>query len=156
MKILVAALLVVAAQYAPQRAGSEPLAPALEARAQALGKHLRCTACQGVSIVDSPAQMARAQLDKVRELIREGRSDQEIKEYFVARYGEWILLSPKPQGLNLLVWVGPAALLLLGAWAIYRQVGRTPAAAPATPAPPPPSATTTDPYLAAIRSEVER
>src|SRR6516162_6466204 len=88
------------ADFAPQQAGSEPLEPELEARVQKLGKQLRCAVCQGLSIADSPASMARAQLDKVRELVAAGKSDEEIQSYFVERYGEWVLLQPRAAGIN--------------------------------------------------------
>src|SRR5262249_59145714 len=94
--------------FAPQQAGSSPLEPALEARVQKLGKQLRCATCQGLSIADSPASMARAQLDKVREMVSAGKNDEEIRAYFVARYGEGILFSPKPAGLYLLGCLAPA------------------------------------------------
>ncbi|HSP77800.1 MAG TPA: cytochrome c-type biogenesis protein, partial [Myxococcaceae bacterium] len=113
-------------QYAPQQAGSEPLEPRLEARVQTLGKELRCAVCQGLSIADSPSSMARAQLDKVRELVAAGKTDQEVRDYFIARYGEWVLLQPKAEGFNWLVWLGPVALLLGGSVVIYRQVQRGP------------------------------
>ena len=110
------------ADFAPQQAGSEPLEPALEARVQKLGKQLRCAVCQGLSISDSPASMARAQLDKVRAMVSEGKSDEEIRDYFVARYGEWVLLQPEAHGINWLVWLGPVALLLIGFVVIARQL----------------------------------
>src|SRR3954453_6949226 len=112
---LALALSLFAAQYAPQQAGSEPLAPELEARVQRLGKELRCAVCQGLAITDSPASMARAQLDKVRELISEGKSDDEVKDYFVARYGEWVLLRPPTHGAGTVVWITPVLVLLIGA-----------------------------------------
>ncbi len=102
------------AQYAPQSAGSEPLEPALEARVLALGKQLRCATCQGLSITDSPASMARSQLDMVRELVKEGRSDEEIKQFFVERFGEWALLKPRTDPTTALLWAGPVVLLLGG------------------------------------------
>jgi len=110
--------------YAPQQAGSAPLEPTLEARVHKLGKELRCAVCQGLSIADSPASMARAQLDKVRELVAAGKSDEEIRSYFVARYGEWVLLSPPAHGFNWLVWIAPAALILVGFAVIIRQIQR--------------------------------
>src|SRR5258707_15078896 len=112
----------VLADFAPQKAGSETLAPALEGRVQKLGKQLRCAVCQGMSIADSPASMARAQLDKVRALVSEGKSDEEIRSYFVERYGEWVLLQPQAHGINWLVWLGPLALLLIGFGVIVLQV----------------------------------
>ncbi len=148
-------------QYAPQQAGSEPLEPRLEARVQTLGKELRCAVCQGLSIADSPSSMARAQLDKVRELVSAGKSDQEIRDYFIARYGEWVLLQPKAEGFNWLVWLGPVALLLGGGVVIYRQVRRgpepeAPAESPAPAEPPSPSPDTEDPYLQAVRRELDQ
>ncbi|MGZ3461450.1 MAG: cytochrome c-type biogenesis protein, partial [Archangium sp.] len=108
---------------------------------------------------DSPSSMARAQLDKVRELVSQGRSDQEIRDYFVARYGEWVLLQPKAEGINLLVWLGPVALLLGGAYVISRQVRKEPepsAPAASTPAAPTASTDSEDPYLAAVRRELDQ
>jgi cytochrome c-type biogenesis protein CcmH len=158
--LLTLTLFLASGQYAPQQAGSEPLAPPLEARVQAVAKELRCAVCQGLSVADSPSSMARAQLDKVRELIAQGKSDQEVRDYFVARYGEWVLLQPKAEGVNLLVWLGPVALLLGGAYVIARQVRREPEpAAPATsPSTPgaPASDDSVDPYLAAVRRELDQ
>jgi cytochrome c-type biogenesis protein CcmH len=150
-------------QFAPQQAGSAPLEAPLEARVQKLGKELRCPMCQGLSIADSSSSAARAQLDKVRELVAEGRSDQEVREFFVARYGEWALLEPKAEGFNWLVWLGPGLLVLGGLFVILKQVGGPAAAANANPAPSPtPEAPATtaseaeDPYLQAVRREMER
>jgi cytochrome c-type biogenesis protein CcmH len=137
--------------YAPTQAGSAPLSPALEARVQTLGKQLRCAVCQGVAIADSPASMARAQLDKVRELVSNGQSDEEIRTYFVARYGEWVLLEPPRHGVNWLVWLGPLALLLVGLGLVVRQVRPR-----GIEAPPPPPSPAADPYRRAVRAELER
>lgn len=111
---LVAALFLAQGYEPPTRLGTAPLERPDEERVQALGKMLRCPVCQGVSIADSPSSMARAQLDKVRELVKEGQSDQEIYDFFVARYGEWILMEPTKSGLNVVLWLGPVVLLLLG------------------------------------------
>jgi len=152
--LLLLASSVALGQYAPQRMGSEPLDPVREARAQALGKTLRCAVCQGLSITDSPSSMARAQLDKVRELIVAGKTDDEINDYFVARYGEWVLLEPTKGGMNAFVWVSPGVLLVVGFIIILGQVRRR----PKTPAPPPPPgpAPSEDEYLKAVRAELEK
>ena len=112
------------AEFAPQQPGSAPLQPALEARVQRLGKQLRCAVCQGLSIADSPASMARAQLDKVRDLVTAGKTDDEIRAYFVERYGEWVLLEPTAQGFNWLVWLGPGAVIVGGLAIIFRLIAR--------------------------------
>lgn len=160
------------AQHAPQQAGSQPLEPALEARVQAVGKQLRCVVCQGMSIADSPASMARAQMDVVRALVQQGKSDQEIKDYFVARYGEFALLQPTTEGSNLFLWVGPGIFLVLGLGFIVlysaqhsakkkagtEKTASSAEAAPANPGPAPAGegAAPEDPYLSAVRAELEK
>ena len=148
---------LVLASYAPQQAGSALLDPPREARVQALGKQLRCPMCQGLSIAESNSSAARAQLDKVRELVAAGKSDQEIRDYFTARYGEWALLEPPASGMNLLVWLLPLALLVGGGFAIARTV-RRPVTAPEPPAPgtEPERPPSDDPYLEAVRAELRR
>jgi cytochrome c-type biogenesis protein CcmH len=148
---------LVTGQYAPQQAGSEPLEPALEARVQKLGKELRCAVCQGLSIADSPSSMARAQLDMVRELVSQGKTDEQVVAYFVERYGEWVLLEPKREGFNWFVWLGPVVLVLGGLFVILRQIKQEPAPA-ATPASNTKTATTEaeDPYLQAVRRELDQ
>lgn len=162
------ALSLALGAYAPQQAGSEPLEPRLEARVQSLAKVLRCAVCQGLSIADSPASMARAQLDKVRELVAAGKSDEEVRAYFVERYGEWVLLEPTMDGGNLLVWFGPGVLIFAGLIMIVRMVksgegepaAATPAVVPLDPAAPAnpeaPPASSGDPYLDAVRAELKR
>lgn len=145
---------VLAQGYAPPRQGQDPLDAEREARVQRIGKLLRCAVCQGVSIADSPASMARAQLDKVRELVVEGKSDEEIFDYFVARYGEWALMEPRKSGVTLGLWVGPILLLILGLFLIMRKT-REPAAK--QPAPPSPAdAPAEDEYLAKVRADLEK
>lgn len=165
------------AGYAPTRMGTAPLEQERENRVQRLGKQLRCPVCQGVSIADSPSSMARAQLDKVRELVAEGKSDQEIYDFFVARYGEWILMEPTKEGLNSVLWVGPVLLLLFGVSLVVmlsrRQRGAvSDTAFPGTPQPSAPSGATPvapkaeapapapvaedDPFLAQVRADLEK
>jgi cytochrome c-type biogenesis protein CcmH len=149
---------LVLASYAPQQAGSALLDPPREARVQALGKQLRCPMCQGLSIADSNSSAARAQMDKVRELVASGRTDQEIRDYFTSRYGEWALLEPPASGMNLLVWLLPLLLLVGGGLAIARTMRRPAAAPPARTAEPEQKgpAPSDDPYLEAVRAELRR
>lgn len=136
--------------YAPLRQGQDPLDRAREARVQLVGKQLRCAVCQGVSIADSPASMARAQLDKVRELVAAGKSDQEIYDYFVERYGEWALMEPRKSGVTLGLWVAPVLLLLIGIVLILSST-KKPSATPKAPEPLP-----ADDYLAKVRADLEK
>jgi cytochrome c-type biogenesis protein CcmH len=147
-------LLLAATPHAPQQAGSTPLDAPREERVRTLGKQLRCPMCQGLSIADSGSSAARAQMDRVRELVAEGRTDDEIRAYFVARYGEWALLEPSTHGLNWVVWLGPGVLLLLGGFLVVRLVRRRPPAA--TPPGETASAAPADPYLDAVRAELEK
>ena len=138
--------------YAPPRQGQEPLDPVREAHVQAVGKQLRCAVCQGVSIADSPASMARAQLDKVRELVVEGKTDDEIYAYFVERYGEWALMEPKKSGVTLGLWLAPVLLLVVGVLLILSSTRKPLAAAPLADAAPAEG----DDYLAKVRADLEK
>jgi len=138
------------AAYAPQIAGNSLADPQEELHAQKLGKTIRCAVCQGLSISDSPAPMAQAMLDRVRDKVHAGENDQQIRDYFVQRYGEWILLSPPRHGFNWLVWTAPFALIALGLLVLARSTR------PKAPVAKTPEAPASDEYLAAIRREVER
>ena len=141
--------------------GGDPLPPAQEERAEAVGRQLRCAVCQGMSVTASPSETARAQLDKIRELIKQGKSDQEIRQYFIDRYGEWILLEPPRQGFAWVVWLLPAAVVLGGFGVVMRVVSK-PAVAAGGPDPKPPEppadvqGEAVDPYLARVRAEIEK
>ena len=65
-------------------------------------------------IADSPADMAQAMMKKIRTMTNEGRERQEILDYFVSRYGEWVLLEPKQEGLNWIIWIVPPLVLFSG------------------------------------------
>lgn len=87
---------------------------ALEAKTTAVAAQLRCPVCQGVSIQDSPAELAQQMRDLVREQLRTGKSPDEVKAYFVSKYGEWILLQPRASGFNILVYALPVLAVLGG------------------------------------------
>ncbi len=112
--------------------------PALEARARAIHKQLRCLVCQNQSIDDSGADLARDLRVLVRERLSLGASDAEVLDFVVARYGDWVLLDPPLDARTLALWLGPGALLLLGggfAAAVFRRRrdGPEPEAAALTP-----------------------
>ena len=107
--------------------------PALEARARSISRELRCLVCQNQSIDDSNADLAHDLRVIVRERLAAGDSDEQVKAYLVARYGDFVLLDPPFKTKTLLLWLGPAILLLLGAGGIYALLRRRPAAAPEAP-----------------------
>ena len=86
----------------------------LEARTTAVASTLRCPVCQGESIQDSPSQLAQQMRAVVRDRLRSGESPEQVKAYFVGRYGEWILLEPRMTGLNIVLYVLPVILVLGG------------------------------------------
>ena len=86
----------------------------LEARTSAIASTLRCPVCQGESIQDSPSELAQQMRAVVRDQLRAGKTPDEVRAYFVSRYGEWILLQPKMTGLNILLYVLPVVLVVGG------------------------------------------
>ena len=114
----------------------EPIAfrdAAEEARFRELSAELRCVMCQNQSLADSNAQIAADLRQQVLELMREGKSDREIKDYLVARYGEFVLYSPPVKPATWLLWFGPALILLGGAVVVGVVVRRRAAQAPVVP-----------------------
>ena len=93
-----------------------------EARARALYKELRCLVCQNQAIDDSNADLARDLRFLVRERIERGESDEEILDYVVGRYGDWILLNPAIKFKTLVLWLGPLLLLILGSTMAVRLI----------------------------------
>ena len=92
--------------------------PVLEQRAMKLAAELRCLVCQNQSLADSNADLAIDLKNQVRSQIREGRSDAQIREYMVARYGDFVLYSPPWKPTTALLWAGPFMLLIAGALAL--------------------------------------
>jgi cytochrome c-type biogenesis protein CcmH len=105
--------------------------PVLEDRARDLSKGLRCLVCQNESIDESNAPLARELRLVVRERLVEGDSDDEVIDFLVERYGEFVLLRPRTDGWNIILWLtGPALFLIaLGMGAVYIR-GRSTASTP--------------------------
>ncbi len=107
--------------------------PALEARARTLSKELRCLVCQNESIDDSEAPLAHDLRVLLRERLSDGDSDQQVLDFLVARYGEFVLLKPPLAWNTALLWLMPGGLLALGTLGLIllmrgRLRGETPAA----------------------------
>lgn len=106
--------------------------PALEARVLKLSENLRCLVCQNQSIAESQAELALDLRAQVREQLAAGKSEQEVKDYMVARYGDFVLYQPPVKGTTALLWAGPGALMLAGlGWLGWRLASRRKEAEPA-------------------------
>lgn len=128
------------------------LTPAQEELAAEIERGLKCPVCRSQSVRTSRSFMAQDMSRRVRQMVAEGKSKEEIREYFVARYGDYIVLSPRKEGFAWTVWLLPFALVLGGAATIVavarRWKGRPPTAAPA-----PMSSTST--YMQRLERELE-
>jgi cytochrome c-type biogenesis protein CcmH len=98
--------------------------PALEARARALSRELRCMVCQNQSIDDSGAPLAHDLRVLVRERIKSGDNDQQVLDFLVARYGEFVLLKPPFEWRTALLWLTPFGVLIVGAVAFVAATKR--------------------------------
>jgi len=96
----------------------------LDVRVREIAEKLRCPVCQGESIQASPAELAQQMRAVVREQLQAGKSEAEIKAFFVSRYGEWILLEPAMTGLNVLLYVFPIVLVIGGLAFVFVIVRR--------------------------------
>jgi cytochrome c-type biogenesis protein CcmH len=134
-RLVAFALLLVALAIAHAVEPDEVLAdPALEARARALTQELRCVVCQNQSIDDSDAPLARDMRILVRERIKAGDTDDQVRAFMVERYGKFVLLRPPFEGETMIVWLMPLLVVAAGlaaAWAYMRGLARQPATAPA-------------------------
>jgi cytochrome c-type biogenesis protein CcmH len=108
--------------------------PALEARARTLSAELRCMVCQNQSIDDSDAPLAKDLRLLLRDRIAAGDSDDEVTQYLVARYGEFILLKPRLGPATVLLWATPLVVLLAGISLIFWSRRRRPNDVPLDPA----------------------
>lgn len=138
-----------AAQFVGPPQGTAVSGPMLDQRTAEVAGLLRCPVCQGLSIGDSPSEMAINMKGQVRELLSRGYTQEQILKYFELSYGQFVLLKPKFQGVNTLVWILPILALIIGAVIVVTKVKKLEAA----PAPPVKSEepAEVDPYLARVR-----
>jgi cytochrome c-type biogenesis protein CcmH len=131
---------------APQ--GTPLAGPELARRTAEVAGMLRCPVCQGLSVADSPAEMAINMKRQVHELLARGYTKEQILKYFELSYGQFVLLQPKFEGINMLVWLLPLIALILGAWLVTRKVRKLEQPAASTPP------TEADDYLSRVREMV--
>lgn len=91
----------------------------LEHDVRDLAAELRCPVCQGLSLQDSPSELSQEMKDVIRTQLAQGRTKDEVRAYFVSKYGEWILMEPRPEGFNLAVYILPVGGLLAGAAFVF-------------------------------------
>lgn len=98
--------------------------PVAEKRLQGLSEELRCLVCQNQTIADSNAELAQDLRREIRGMIKEGKSDKEIVDFMVTRYGDFVLYRPPFKGITLLLWGGPLGLMVFGLFALQRYLRR--------------------------------
>jgi cytochrome c-type biogenesis protein CcmH len=139
------AALIVGAPRGTPIAGAQ-----LERRTMVISGELRCPVCQGLAIGDSPSIMAANMKAQVRELLARGYTEEQILSYFEKSYGQFVLLKPKFQGVNALVWILPVLALLIGFVLVVAKAKKL-ETAPVAVVP-----VEDDPYLARVREMVEK
>lgn len=125
-RLLLVAALFALVPLATSAKTAMPLAadPVLEERMMTLATELRCLVCQNQSLAESNAELAVDLRNEIREQMRRGTSDQKIIEYLVARYGDFVLYRPPLKASTLLLWSGPAIMLLFGIGLLTRTLVR--------------------------------
>lgn len=135
--VMLAVFLAMPTAYAVQPDEMLP-DPAQEARAREISRELRCVVCQNESIDESNADLARDLRLIVREQVRKGESNEQVLDFVVARYGDYVLLKPPFKLSTYALWFGPlvfALLALAGGWAFFRRSSGSAATEEAAPAP---------------------
>ncbi len=94
----------------------------LDNRVREIAHMLRCPTCQALSVKESDAGLSLNMKTRIRELLKEGKSEEEILDFFVDRYGEWILRSPKKEGFSLLLWTLPFLVLLVTVLLLFQYL----------------------------------
>jgi cytochrome c-type biogenesis protein CcmH len=146
-----------AAQFVGAPLGTPLSGPQLERRTMEISSELRCPVCQGLAIGDSPSIMAANMKAQVRELLERGYTEAQILSYFEKSYGQFVLLKPKFQGVNALVWILPI-LALAGGFLLVVTKAKKLETAPVKAAAPDETVEepADDPYLARVREMVDK
>ena len=118
-KLLILVLMIINSAFAGE---AQPLAedPALEARLKSMSQELRCLVCQNCTLADSSAPLAEDLRKEIRAQMRAGKSDKEVIDYLVARYGDFVRYRPPINNSTALLWFGPFLILVTGGIVLYR------------------------------------
>jgi cytochrome c-type biogenesis protein CcmH len=147
-----------AANFVGAPKGTPLSGDALFQRTNEVGSLLRCPVCQGMSIADSPSEMAVNMKHQVRELLARGYTEEQILKYFELSYGQFVLLKPKFEGVTGMVWILPFIALLVGGAVLFfkfRKLEHEPRSASTAETPAAETANEVeDPYLARVRDLV--
>jgi cytochrome c-type biogenesis protein CcmH len=133
MRRILTALLAGLVLYATVALAVDPTqmpTPALQERYLGLTHELRCMQCQNEAIADSPVDLAADLRRQVRDMLLAGKSDDDIRNYMVARYGEFILFRPRASWKNAWLWAAPGVLILVGALVAVRIIQQRSALVP--------------------------
>jgi len=122
--VMLAALLVLAGQALAIDTEAAFDDPVLQHRYENINRELRCLVCQNQTIADSNATLAQDLRREVRDMIAAGKTDDEIREFMIERYGDFVLYRPRMSAQNFLLWAAPALLLLIAAVVLVRVVRR--------------------------------
>jgi cytochrome c-type biogenesis protein CcmH len=123
--LLLICLSAAVVQASPVSMANQQLdSPAEEARAASLMMQLRCIQCQGQSIHDSDAPMAAAMRHEVRTRIAKGEGEEQIRNWLIKRYGDWIDFSPPSHGMGLVLWLLPLLLIGFALWVARGRFGK--------------------------------
>ncbi|MDH3289229.1 MAG: cytochrome c-type biogenesis protein CcmH [Betaproteobacteria bacterium] len=126
-----ALLLVVALPAAAREAAPVAADPQLEKRVMSLAEELRCLVCQNQTLAGSNADLAVDLRNQIREQLKNGKSEQDVIDFMVARYGDFVRYRPPLKATTLLLWFGPLLLAVLGIGMLVRRLNRRRAEAPA-------------------------
>lgn len=122
MRVLRLALVVLSLLAVGFTVVSVAHADEVEEEARRIGRQLQCPVCNGVSVADSPSELAGQMRNVIRRKLEAGESPQAIVDYFVTRYGDGVLIEPPRRGIGLVVWLGPVVILALGVLILVRVV----------------------------------
>lgn len=156
LALLLAGLLLTAQQAAAQDSRPTPS----DDEVNRLAREMYCPVCENIPLDVCPTQACHEWRELIRQLMAEGKTDQEIKDYFAVRFGDRVLAEPPRRGLNWLVYIAPVVAFLAGAGILWRVIASMRRKAPGIAAGDAPSAPEAqaqdDPYLAQLEEELKK